>query len=116
MTLKNKRLILEDLAFFIEACHLDISMKDEKGKTAIYYAVYNNQNDEIVSYLLTHGGSEEDFYLGKMHQMEKKYGIPALIKGCQFWNRKVCTCQESLRKSSILDDVKIAGADCVIID
>ena len=100
MILKNTTLILEDLAFFIETCHLDISMKDEKGKTAIYYAGYNIQNDEIVSYLLTHGGSEEDFYLGKM---EKKYGIPALINGCQFWNRKVCM---------TLDDAKVLIETC----
>ena len=71
MILKNQTLILEDLAFFIETCHLDISMKDEKGKTAIYYAGYNIQNDEIVSYLLTHGGSEEDFYFGKIFILKR---------------------------------------------
>ena len=30
--------------------------------------------------------------------MEKKYGIPALVNGCQFWNRKVCM---------TLDDAKV---------
>ena len=63
---KSGRMTVEDAKALVEILQVNISEKDENGKTATYYAAYcKDSKNEISKYLLSKGGKEIDFKQGE---------------------------------------------------
>ena len=87
---KNNTMTLRDASILVNVCNNGINhlgMKDDDGKSALYYAGYTN-NDVVGNYLIMSSNNNvarEDYKEGKRVFLEEKYGggKPVLLKGCK---------------------------------
>ena len=67
---------LQDVKVLLNECDLDVNETDQNRKTSIYYASYY-ENANIIQYLLSNGGREDDVRQGtkqgKLDRLKKKY-------------------------------------------